>query len=338
MAENKKTIIKQLINYQNKKVKIIMKKRYIFSFIASITLLLLAGCGQNNQKKDTGSSDKEGTLKVVTTFTIIEDIARQIGGSDVDVYNLVPTGAAPHEYEPLPNDMKKTSDADILFYNGLNLEGGKKGWFFRMINSVGQKEENAYSLTEGIEPLYLSDRQDREEDVNPHQFISPSAGIIMAKNMRDILIERDPANKENYIERADNYLEKLEAIDQEYREKIAAIPEERRTLVTSEHAFQYMTKEYGLNEAYIWSIDTEETGTSEPIKALISFIKKNNVPMLFVESNVDERPMLMVSRETQVSISKTYIYADELSKPGGEVDTYIKFLQHNIDLIYEELK
>ncbi|NLZ95679.1 MAG: zinc ABC transporter solute-binding protein [Bacteroidales bacterium] len=314
-----------------------MKRIYKYSIVATIALLLLAACGQSNDKEG-ANSDKHEPLKVVTTFTIIKDIAHQIGGDDIDIHNLVPTGAAPHEYEPLPTDMKKTSDADILFYNGLNLEGGKNGWFFKMINSVGQKEENVYSLTKGVEPMYLSDKNGRKEEVNPHSFINPAVGIIMAKNMRDILIERDPARKENYEERTAIYLDKLRAVDQEYKDKINAIPKERRILVTSEHAFQYMTKEYGLNEAYIWSIDTEETGSPEQIKALISFIKEHNVPILFVESNVDKRPMQMVSKETQVPISKKHIYSDELDKPGGEVDTYIKFLQRNIKLIYDELK
>ena len=314
-----------------------MKQIYRYSIVAIIAVLLLSACKHNKEKSDT-SSDIQKPLKVVTTFTIIQDIAKEIGGNDVDVYNLVPTGAAPHEYEPLPTDMKKTSDADILLYNGLNLEGGKSGWFFRMINSVGQKEENVYSLTKGVQPMYLSDRERRKEEVNPHSFINPAVGIIMAKNMRDIFIERDPTRKASYEERTAIYLEKLRAVDQEYRDKINAIPKERRILVTCEHAFQYMTKEYGLNEAYIWSIDTEETGSPEQIKELIGFIKENNVPILFIESNVDKRPMQMVSKETKVPISKKAIYSDELDKPGGEVDTYIKFLRHNINLIYNELK
>ena len=313
-----------------------MKRTYTYSIVATILIILLAACGQN--KNSDTNADKHEPLKVVTTFTIIEDIARQIGGDDVDIHNLVPTGAAPHEYEPLPTDMKKTSDADILFYNGLNLEGGKSGWFFRMIKSVGQKEDNVYSLTKGVQPMYLSDSNGRIEEVNPHSFINPAVGIIMAQNMRDVFIERDPTRKENYEQRTANYLEKLQAIDQDYKEKISNIPEDRRILVTSEHAFQYMTKEYGLNEAYIWSIDTEETGSPEQIKALISFIKKHNVPILFIESNVDKRPMQMVSLETNVPISTKPIYSDEIDKTGGEVDSYLKFLQYNINLIYDALK
>lgn len=313
-----------------------MKRIHKYIIITGIAIALLASCGQGDKKADNTTKDKK--LKVVTTFTILQDIAREIGGDDVEIHNLVPTGTAPHEYEPLPIDMKKTSDADILFYNGLNLEGGKTGWFFRMINSVGQKEENVYSLTKRVQPMYLSNAENKKQEVNPHAFINPAAGITMAEDMRDAFIEKDPAHKKNYEKRATNYLDRLRAIDQEYSEKINDIPEERRILVTSERAFQYMTSHYGLKEGFIWLLDTEENGSPEQIKALIQFVKENNVMVLFNESNVDDRPMRTVSQETGVRFSKRPIYSDEIGKSGEEVDTYIKYLKYNINLIHDELK
>lgn len=314
-----------------------MKQIYKYLLVACMILILLVACGQG-EKKSNDNSDKERPLRVVTTFTILQDIAREIGGEDVEIHNLVPTGTAPHIYEPLPTDMKKTSDADILFYNGLNLEGGKSGWFFRMINSVGQNEENVYVLTSRVEPLYLRDDEGKHEEINPHAFIDPAVGIIMAEDMRDAFIEKDPNRKENYEERATRYISRLKDIDQQYRDKINDIPEERRTLVTSERAFQYMAKHYGLKEGYIWAIDTEENGSPEQVKALIHFVKTHNVPVLFIESNVDRRPMKTVSKETGVPFSKKPIYSDEIGKPGDEVDTYIKYLNYNINLIHDELK
>lgn len=115
-----------------------MKRFLKYFIVASITLVLLTGCGKENN--DSGGKASDETLKVVTSFTIIQDIAREIGGDNLDIHNLVPTGTDPHEYEPLPKDIKKATDADILFYNGLNLEGGKNGWFFKMMDSVGQDE------------------------------------------------------------------------------------------------------------------------------------------------------------------------------------------------------
>lgn len=314
-----------------------MKKRFKYFIVVSIAMILFAACGQRSEKEN-HNSDREQPLRVVTTFTILQDIAREIGGEDVEIHNLVPTGTAPHEYEPLPIDMKKTSDADILFYNGLNLEGGKSGWFFRMIHSVGQKEENVYSLTTRVKPMFLSDIEGKKEEVNPHAFIDPAVGIIMAEDMRDAFIEKDPNRKNNYEERASIYIGRLKDIDKKYRESINDIPEERRILVTSERAFQYMAKHYGLKEAFIWSIDTEETGSPEQIKSLIHFVKTHKVPVLFIESNVDKRPMKTVSEETGVPFSKKPIYSDEIGKPGEEVDTYIKYLNYNINLIHSELK
>ena len=312
-----------------------MKRILKYLITGSIIMILLAGCGAEDKPVD---SKIEGKLNVVTSFTIIADIAREIGGDDIEIHNLVPTGTDPHEYEPLPQDIKKATDADVLFYNGLNLEGGKDGWFFKMIDSVGQKEENIYSLTERVEPMYLTSEDGKEEEINPHAFIDPSVGIKMAEDLRDALMVKDPERREKYEERANAYLDRLKEMDKVYEDLINDIPEERRILVTSERAFQYMTNRYGLKEGYIWAIDTEENGSPNQIKSLISFLNENKVPILFVESNVDIRPMETVSRETGIPLSKKPIYSDEIGRPGDEVDTYMKYLNYNIRLIYGELK
>lgn len=314
-----------------------MKKLFKYLVLTSMSLLLLTACTPGDSPVD-GLSEKEGPLQVITSFTIIQDLAKEIGGDDIEIHNLVPTGTDPHEYEPLPLDIKMATDADILFYNGLNLEGGKDGWFFRMIESVNQKEENIFSLTQRVEAMYISSDDGKEEEINPHAFIDPAVGIKMAEDMRDALIKKDPDNKDRYEERAAAYLSRLKDIDAKYEEMISEIPEEKRVLVTSERAFQYMTDHYGLKEGYIWAIDTEENGSPEQIKSLIEFIEENDVHVLFIESNVDRRPMETISRETGIPLSKKAIYSDEIGRPGEEVDTYIKYLNYNIDLIHSELK
>lgn len=306
--------------------------------MSCLAVLLLAACGDDEKNGANNNSDDNGDqLQVVASFTIISDIVREIGGDKVDVHNLVPTGTDPHEYEPLPEDSKKATDADILFYNGMNLEGGKDGWFFKMMESVGQDESKAYSLTERVEPMYLTDEKTKEEEINPHTFLDPTVGIKMAEDMRDAFIEVDPDNQEYYEENAAAYIERLEELDEQYAERIADLPEENKTLVTSECAFQYMLNTYGMDEGCIWKVDTEENGSPEQITSLISFIEENNVNILFVESNVDERPMETVSSESGVDIFEKPIYSDEIGMPGEEIDTYIKYLQYNIDVIYEGL-
>ena len=308
-----------------------MFKIFKSCLLATAVLFLLAACGNSGEDKD------DGKLKVVTSFTIIEDLAKEIGGDDVTVHNLVPTGTDPHEYDPLPEDTKKATEADVLFYNGFNLEGGKEGWFFKLVDSVGQKEDNIFNLTDDVKPMYLSGEDGKDEEINPHAFIDPGVGIKMAEDVRDAFIKKDPDHKEDYEKRADEYLAQLKKIDKEYEEKINDIPKKNRTLVTSERAFQYMADHYGLKEAFIWEIDTEENGSPNQIKDLVNFLKEHKVPKLFVESNVDTRPMETVSRESGIDIAKKPIYSDEIDKPGEEVDTYIKYLEYNIDLIHDEL-
>lgn len=310
-----------------------MKRLIQWISLTLVAAILLSACGSDKEK----AKDPNAPLKVVTSFTIIADMAREIGGDLVEVHNLVPTGTDPHEYEPLPNDIKAATDADVLFYNGLNLEGGKKGWFFKMIDTVQQKEENVISLTERVEPMYLTNEDGREEEINPHAFIDPAVGIKMAEDLRDALVRKHPAKSEEIQKRGDEYVERLKAIDKEYEERIQDIPEQKRTLVTSERAFQYMTSHYGLKEAYIWEIDTEENGSPAQIKSLVNFIQEHQVPVLFIESNVDPRPMETVAGETGVRIAEKRIYSDEIGQPGDEVDTYVKYLNYNINLIHDEL-
>lgn len=334
-----------------------MKKFLQLVLVASLAVFILAACGNdseanakgnnnsetenNSSENDNNNSEADSTgdkLQVVASFTILSDIVREIGGDKVEVHNLVPTGTDPHEYEPLPEDSKKATDADILFYNGMNLEGGEEGWFFKMMESVGQDEENAYSLTERVEPMYLTDEQTREEEVNPHTFIDPTVGIKMAEDMRDAFVKVDPDNTDYYEENAEVYMERLNDLDQQYADKIGELPEDNKTLVTSECAYQYMLDTYGMKEGCIWKIDTEENGSPDQITSLIKFIEENNVETVFVESNVDERPMETVIAELDgVKIFEKDIYSDEIGMPGEEIDTYVKYLQYNIDIIAEGL-
>src|SRR5690625_3064805 len=232
-----------------------MKRIITFTLLVCFSLLILVACGGNDQSfpSNDDSSGKNGDkLQVVSSFTIITDMVREVGGDKVDVHNLVPTGTDPHEYEPLPEDIKMATDADLLFYNGMNLEGGKDGWFFKLIDSVGQDESKVFSLTERIEPMYLRDETTKEEEINPHSFIDPVVGIHMVEDMRDAFVEVDPANKDYYEASAAEYIEKLSAIDKEYAKVLGELPEENKILVTSECAFQYIDrKSTRLNSSHV---------------------------------------------------------------------------------------
>ena len=317
-------------------------KKVGLGLFATVALVGLVACGSGADKKEskdsagakeeTNASDK---LAVVTSFSIIQDIAEEIGGDLVEVHNMVPIGQDPHEYEALPEDIEKSSNADVVFYNGLNLEGGEAGWFFKLMKSVKKDDSQVFEVMEGVEPMHLG-ASGTEKEINPHAFLSPKVGMTMAENVLAAYVKADPDNADAYKANAEKYQKELTDMDQMYKDKISEIPKENRILVTSEHAYQYMAKEYGLKEGYLWEIDTEENGTPEQIENLVKFVKENKVPVLFIETNVPPKPMETVSRETKVDIFSD-IYSDELGEKGSEGETYLGFLKSNIETIHDGL-
>lgn len=307
--------------------------RTLFKLIFLSFVLVNFSCSKSSVE----SPEKDnGTLKVLSSFSILSDMAQEIGGEKVTVHNLVPVGTDPHNYDPKPADVKFATDADLVLYNGLNLEGGDAGWLMRLAKSVKIDDEKIIEASKGIEPIYLKDEKGMQE-VNPHAFISPVSGIIMAENIGNALAAADPENSEFYRKNMEAYVGKLRQADKDYRDRIAEIPEERRVFMASELAFQYLTKEYGLREGYIWAIDTDDTGTPDQIKNAIAFIEEYQPPVLFIESNVDRRPMETVSKTTGVPIFENSIFSDELGKPGQKADTYLKYLNYNLETISKGL-
>ncbi|MEG0549767.1 MAG: zinc ABC transporter substrate-binding protein [Vagococcus sp.] len=310
-------------------------KKLGLGLLTAVAVIGLAACGNEGKESKKDADKKSDKLSVVTSFSIIQDIAEEIGGDLVDVHNMVPIGLAPHEYEALPEDIEKSTNADVVFYNGLNLEGGKSGWFFKLMTSVKKEDSKVFEVMKGVEPMYLGENSG-EKEMNPHAFLSPKVGMTMADNVLKAYEKADPKNADKYRENAEKYQKELEDMDKVYRDKVAEIPEKNRTLVTSEHAYQYMAKEYGLKEGYLWEIDTEENGTPEQIESLVKFVKKSDIPSLFVETNVPPKPMETVFRETKVPIFGK-VYSDELGKKGTDGDTYLGFLKTNIETIHNGL-
>lgn len=267
-------------------------------------------------------------LQVVTTFSVLKDIVGQVGGDLVEIHSMVPMGTDPHEYQPLPRDIVAATRADVLFWNGLDMETGD-GWFRGLVEVAGKSLDGGqvFEMSAGIEPLYLT--EGNQVAVNPHAFLSPRNGIIYAENALAGLQAVDPDNAGLYAERAARYISELETWEDRYAAALGAIPAERRILVTSERAFQYLAADYGLKEGYLWEIDTDEQGTPQQIASLIRFVRENAPAGLLVETNVDVRPMQTVSRETGVPIVGT-IYSDELGPEGSPAETYVAYLDYNL--------
>lgn len=291
--------------------------------IAVASALLLGGCASAPDPSD-------HQLKVVTTFSIIEDIVNEVGGEFVSVHSIVPLGTDPHEYQPLPKDVAHTAEADVIVWNGLNMELGD-GWFENLLDTTGNQidDDHVIEASAGVEPMYLSDGQGTEHEINPHAFLDPHVGMIYTQNVLEGLVAADPDHADAYAARAEAYRDQLAEIDREYVDTIATIAPEHRTLVTSENAFQYMSERYGLKGLYIWAIDTGDLGSPAQISQLIQDLKQNPVPALFVESNVDTRPMETVSNESATPIFGE-VFSDELGGTDTEGATYLDMLRFNI--------
>lgn len=308
-----------------------MKTQRTITLVA-VGALMLAGCSSGDEQ----ATESADTIQAVSTFSILSDIVTEIGGEHVTVHNIVPVGNDPHEYDSTPEDTKAMSDADVYFYNGLNLEGGENGWAARMAESVGLDDDKVVETTDGVEPMYLTD-DESEQSINPHAFLDPNVGMIMAENVADGLIDVDPENADEYRQNLDDFLAQLTDMDQRYQQEIGDLDEDRRVLVTSERAYQYMADSYDLLEGYIWAVDTDDIGTPEQMIAAIDFVNEHEPPALFVESNVTPGPMETVSEETGVDIYAT-IFSDELAAEGEPGDTYLGFLEENLINISEGLQ
>ncbi|MBO0432509.1 metal ABC transporter substrate-binding protein [Enterococcus sp. DIV0660C] len=262
-------------------------------------------------------------------------MAKEVGKDKVTIHSIVPVGTDPHEYEVLPEDIKKASDAKVILYNGLNLETGN-GWFNNLMETAKKVEEEDYfAVSREVEPLYLTSTG-QETQADPHAWLDLSNGIKYVEEITRILSEKDPENKEVYEKNSQEYRQKLESLDQQAKESFATISEEKKLLVTSEGAFKYFSKAYQLPAAYIWEINTESQGTPDQMTAIIDQVKASKVPGLFVESSVDPRSMERVSKETGVPIAEK-LFTDSVAKAGEEGDSYYGMMKWNIDAIHKGL-
>ena len=305
------------------------------SFLALIFTLAVGLFACSSAKQDSNSNEAT-KLKVVATNSIIADITKNIAGDKIDLHSIVPVGQDPHEYEPLPDDVKKTSEANLILYNGINLETGGNAWFTKLVQNA-KKEENKdyYAVSEGVDVIYLEGQHEKGKE-DPHAWLNLENGMIYAKNIAKQLEAKDPKNKDFYEANLKTYLEKLSKLDKESKDKFNNIPAEKKMIVTSEGAFKYFSKAYNVPSAYIWEINTEEEGTPDQIKTLVEKLRKTKVPSLFVESSVDERPMQTVSKDTNIPIYEK-IFTDSIAEPGQNGDSYYSMMKWNLDKISEGL-
>ena len=264
-------------------------------------------------------------FKVVTTFTVIQDIAQNVAGNAATVESLTKPGAEIHEYEPTPKDIVKAQSADLILWNGLNLER----WFERFFQNV--KDKPAVVVTEGIQPLSIYEGPYKDAP-NPHAWMSPSNALIYIENIKNALVKYDPQNAVVYEKNAADYAQKIKQLDEPLRAKLAQIPEEQRWLVTSEGAFSYLAKDYNLKEGYLWPINAEQQGSPQQVRKVIDLVRKNNIPVVFSESTISAKPAQQVAKESGAKYGGV-LYVDSLSAKEGPVPTYIDLLNVTVSTI-----
>ncbi|WP_159950065.1 metal ABC transporter substrate-binding protein [Rhizobium sp. 18065] len=268
--------------------------------------------------------------KVVTTFTVIADIARNVAGDAATVESITKPGAEIHGYQPTPRDILKASDANLVLWNGLNLET----WFEKFLANLGDVPNVVVS--DGVTPMGISGGA-YDGKPNPHAWMSPDNALIYVENIRKALTGIDPDNAAVYAANAAAYSDKIKAEIAPMKAQIAALPENERWLVTSEGAFSYLARDLGLKELYLWPINADSQGTPQQVKAVIDAVTANKIRVVFSESTVSDKPAKQVAAETGANYGGV-LYVDSLSTEDGPVPTYIDLLKVTVSTIAKGLE
>lgn len=268
-------------------------------------------------------------LKVATTFTIIADMARNVAGEAADVESITIPGADIHNYQPTPQDLVRASGADLILANGLNLEA----WFQQFLNKLG--DVPTAIVSEGITPLPIEGGEYKGKP-NPHGWMALDSALIYVDNIAKAMAEADPENAALYRANAKDYKTRITETIAPLREAARALPENRQWLVTSEGAFSYLARDFGLNELYLWPINADAQGTPQQTRHVIDTIRMNGAPAVFSESTVSDRPARRIAAETGAKYGGA-LYVDSLSEANGPVPTYLDLLRVTTQTILKGL-
>jgi manganese/iron transport system substrate-binding protein len=300
----------------------------------SIPILLipfiLFGCTQNNPNSTTLQSSKKPL--VVATSTILADLAAEVGGDEIQIKGILQPGSDPHTYEPVPTDSRFLEEANLILYNGYNLEPG----IIKMMNSVGGKARKI-PIGEVVKPLQL-DKGKGEIVPDPHVWGDIKNAIAMTNSIRDELVKLAPEDKEEFSQNANKLTGELKTLDTWIRKQIQTIPPDKRKLVTTHDAFQYYGRAYNIAIAgTLIGISTEEQPSAQTVQKLVDAIKKTGVPAIFAETTINPALITTVAQEAGIKLAPRQLFSDSIGAKGSEGDTYIKMMKTNTQTIVEAL-
>lgn len=276
------------------------------------------------------AADDAPRLKVATTFTVIADMARNVAGDLADVVSITKPGAEIHNYQPTPRDILSARDADLVLWNGLNLEL----WFAQFFENMG--EVPSVVISDGVEPIGIGEGPYSGKP-NPHAWMALSGAEIYVDNIARALAEHDPDNAAAYRANAESYKARIAEALAPLRARIEAIPAARRWLVTSEGAFSYLARDFGMQELYLWPINADGQGTPQQVRRVIDAVRAHDIPAVFSESTVSARPAEQIARETGARYGGV-LYVDSLSAADGPVPTYLDLLRVTVETIAQGLE
>lgn len=295
-------------------------RRRVIIPVVALLVVALAGCG-------TPPPEKERPL-VLTTFTVIADIARNVAGEHLDVESITKVGAEIHGYEPTPGDLRRAAGADLIVDNGLGLEA----WFEQFLQDV---DAPRVTVSDGVEPIDIA-ADAYAGRPNPHAWMSPLNVEIYVDNLVAAFSELDPEHADDYAANGQRYAAELRAVQDDLVARLATLPRGARALVTCEGAFSYLTRDTGLTEIYIWPVNAEQQATPQQIAAVIDTVKADDIPAVFCESTVSDRAMRQVVDATGAAFGGV-LYVDSLSAHDGPVPTYLDLVRYNASVITEAL-
>ena len=261
----------------------------------------------------------------VTTFTVIADMAQNVAGDAAIVESITKAGAEIHGYQPTPRDIIRAQDADLILWNGLNLEL----WFEQFFSNLS--EVPSATLTDGITPMSITAGA-YDGKPNPHAWMSLESALIYVDNIRDAFAQHDPDNAATYAANAEAYKAEITAAIAPLREQILAVPADQRWLVSCEGAFSYLARDFEMQELYLWPMNADSQGTPQQVRRVIDTVRENNIPAVFCESTVSQDPAEQVARETDAEYAGV-LYVDSLTEADGPVPTYLDLLRVTTETI-----
>ena len=300
--------------------------RLCWGMLLPFTLL---SCTQTSDKRTTPEADSKP--QVVATSTIIADLTQRVGEDEIQLTGILEPGADPHVYEPVPADSQVLEEADLILYNGYNLEPG----LIRLMNAAGLRGRKI-PVGEVVKPLQLD--KGGEVVPDPHVWGDVENSIQMVNRIRDALIELSPEDKETFTQNAAQLTAELKQLDIWITQQIQTIPAPQRKLVTTHDAFQYYGRAYGLAIAgTLIGISTEEQPSAQTVQRLVEAVKKARVPAIFAETTINPALINTVAEEAGVKLAPRQIYSDSIGASGSDGDSYIKMMESNTRTIAEAL-